>query len=176
MKQARGSKSAAWLSARTGELGYRVSPAVIAKLDSGHRGSVLGVAELIIIAAALDIPPVALLYPELPDGIVEVVPGESISSIDAVRQFTGEAGSGGTDGARLLSKSREIFEARRTHELLDQHVERMIERTRIAKGATESQEEYIAKTVGEVISTGDKIGRLTEDLARIPGAVLRDHA
>jgi hypothetical protein len=66
MKVARGDRTAKWLSDRTDELGYRVSPTVIAKLDSGHRGDVLSVAELLIIAAALDVPPVAVLFPDLP--------------------------------------------------------------------------------------------------------------
>src|SRR6476469_3816739 len=74
-KRERGSKSAKWVSERTKELGYPISPTVIAKLDSGHRGEVLSIAELLIIAAALDIPPIALLYPDMPDGVVEVIPG-----------------------------------------------------------------------------------------------------
>jgi hypothetical protein len=45
------------------ELGYWVSPTVIAKLDSGHRGDVLSVAELVVLAAALDTAPITLLYP-----------------------------------------------------------------------------------------------------------------
>lgn len=175
IKNARGKRSAQWLADRTLAMGYPMTRAQIANYESGRKQS-LDVTDLVVIAAALDVPPIALLYPELPDGMVEVVPGESISSIEAVRRFTDEAGSGGSDGARLLSKSREIFEARRTHKLLDDHVTKVIERTRIAKGANESQEEYISKTLGEVISTGDKLSQLTADLARIPGAVLRDHA
>jgi len=74
VKAARNGKSAAWLSDRTAELGYRISPTVIAKLDSGHRGDVLSVPELLILAAALDIPPALLLFPEFPDGEVELLP------------------------------------------------------------------------------------------------------
>ncbi|AXK74715.1 hypothetical protein AVZ31_22885 [Mycolicibacterium neoaurum] len=149
---------------------------MIAKLDSGHRGSVLSIAELIVIAAALDVPPIALLYPELPDGMVEVVPGESISSIDAVRRFAGEERSGGSDGARLLLKSRELAEVRHRHERLDRHIERMIERAGIAKGETASQAEKRGMSMDELISAEDKLSQLEADLGRIPGAVLRDHA
>lgn len=91
MKSARGNRSAKWLSDRTAELGYRVSPTVIAKLDSGHRGEVLSVAELIILAAALDVPPLALLYPNLPDGEVERIPGDMQTAAGAAMWFTGES-------------------------------------------------------------------------------------
>jgi hypothetical protein len=90
IKAAREGKSAAWLSERTAELGYRVSPTVIAKLDSGHRGSVLSVPELLILAAALGVPPVALLYPDLPDGLVAMVPYAAASSEFAMEWFAGK--------------------------------------------------------------------------------------
>lgn len=104
MKTARGSRSAKWLSDRTAELGFRVSPTVIAKLDAGHRGSVLSVAELLVLAAALDIAPIALLYPALtktsnagkdvfvPGGYeqqVELLPGVPWTEIEAAEWFSG---------------------------------------------------------------------------------------
>lgn len=92
IKAARGGKSAAWLSDRTAELGYRVSPTVIAKLDSGHRGSVLSVAELLVLAAALDVPPAALLFPDLPDGYVAVLPHCTMASDMAMQWLTFEGG------------------------------------------------------------------------------------
>ena len=126
MKRARGNKSARWLSDETAALGYRVSPTVIAKLDSGHRGSVLGVAELLVLAAALEIPPIALLFPDLPDGEVWLLPETSTSSETAMRWFSGEAlpgevltGTGSGDGAtphqgaQLVEAVRERIEARR---------------------------------------------------------------
>ena len=77
VKVARRGKSAAWLSDRTAELGYRISPTVIAKLDSGHRGEVLSVPELFVLAAALEIPPMLLLFPTYPDeeANIELLPG-----------------------------------------------------------------------------------------------------
>ena len=74
MKKARGNKSAKWLSDETAALGYRVSPTVIAKLDSGHRGSVLSVAELLILGAALELPPVPCSY-RTHWRMVEALPG-----------------------------------------------------------------------------------------------------
>src|SRR5689334_18746804 len=88
MKQARGGESARWVSDRTAELGYRISPTVIAKLDSGHRGGVLSVAELLVLAAALSTAPLALLFPyALAD--VTILPAKPMRGIDAVSWFTG---------------------------------------------------------------------------------------
>lgn len=91
IKKARGNKSAKWLSDRTADLGYRISPTVIAKLDSGHRGEVLSVAELFILAAALNIPPSLLLFPDYPDGTVELLPGYDAWVPKATEWLTGSA-------------------------------------------------------------------------------------
>jgi hypothetical protein len=99
-KTARGSKSAAWLSDRTADLGYRISPSVIAKLDSGHRGGVLTVPELLILAAALDVPPLGLIFPDLPGGQIDVIPDRPGSSFDAYLWATGEAPSFLNPGAQ----------------------------------------------------------------------------
>lgn len=115
-KAARGGKSAAWLSDRTAELGYRISPTVIAKLDSGHRGEVLGVAELLILAAALGVPPMALLFPGMPDEQIEIIPGHTGKSWAAYLWATGMApsfvnpGAAPTDGEQLISAVRERSE------------------------------------------------------------------
>ena len=89
IKIARGGRSAAWLSDRTAELGYRVSPTVIAKLDSGHRGSVLSVSELIVLAAALDTSPVTLVYPGPYDGRIDVLPDIETTEVQAAQWFSG---------------------------------------------------------------------------------------
>lgn len=88
MRVARGGKSAAWLSDRTAELGYRISPTVIAKLDSGHRGSVLSVAELVVLASALNTSPVALVYPGPYDEEVDLFPGERWAQFTAAQWFS----------------------------------------------------------------------------------------
>ncbi|MCF8606792.1 hypothetical protein L5I01_25900 [Gordonia sp. HY442] len=73
-RQARGKRSAKWLSDETAALGMRISPTVIAKLDSGHRGANLSVPELLVLAAALNVPPAALMFPDMPDGEVRRYP------------------------------------------------------------------------------------------------------
>lgn len=110
-KTARGGKSAAWLSAETDRLGYKLSTSVIAKLDSGHRGSVLSVPELLILAAALEVPPLALLFPKLPDGPVETIPNQPQSSFDAYLWAAGLPPSPQrSDLAQLLGYVRERWE------------------------------------------------------------------
>ena len=90
MKRARAGKSARELSEQTGELGYEISATILAKLDSGHRGSVLTVPELLVLAAALKVPPVSLLFGGHPDEIVEVLPGQKMTTVAALAWFTGD--------------------------------------------------------------------------------------
>lgn len=87
-KALRGKRSAKWLSDRTAELGYRIPPTVIAKLDSGHRGAVLSVPELLVLAAALGAPPLALLLPTDPAADVEALPGKAMPVSEFVGWFT----------------------------------------------------------------------------------------
>ena len=89
VKQLRGGRSAQWLSDRTGELGSRIARATISELERGDRKFVT-VAELLILAAALDVSPVALLYGEqLVDGEVELIPGLTVSAARALLWHSG---------------------------------------------------------------------------------------
>ncbi|WP_161894964.1 helix-turn-helix domain-containing protein [Gordonia spumicola] len=90
VRRARGKRSAAWLSDQTATLGHPISRTVISDLENGRKRS-LDVGELIVIAAALGVPPISLLYPEIPDGVVEALPNWPTTSWDALRWFTGEA-------------------------------------------------------------------------------------
>lgn len=89
IKQARGKRSAQWLADRTAELGYPITRAQIANYESGRKQS-LDIAELIVIAAALNTAPLLLLYPGPYDANVEVLPGRSASEFDATEWFSGE--------------------------------------------------------------------------------------
>jgi hypothetical protein len=113
IKAARRGKSAAWLSARCEELGYPLSVSVIAKLDSGHRGDALSVPELLVLAAALEIPPALLLFPKFPahqlpgDKPVKLLPDREASSYEAVKWLSGER----TLPARRVDRERGIHGA-----------------------------------------------------------------
>lgn len=128
MKKARGGKSARWLSDATAERGYRVSPTVIAKLDSGHRGSVLSVPELLVLCAALHIPPGLALFPGYPGGTVEFLPGRTAEAYEALNWFSGEGRlpfdgpmdaatdiATGNDGIEIVRAMRDFVDAAQMH-------------------------------------------------------------
>lgn len=121
VKELRGKRSGQWLSDRTAELGYRVSRTTISELENNKRKYVT-TAELCVLAIALEVPPLYLLYPDQPDGSVEVAPGVETSSIVAATWFSGENinpsseeweevfGSNEPPAPRLLSLSRKRFQ------------------------------------------------------------------
>lgn len=75
--------SAQALADRTATLGHPVSRTTIADLELGRRGERLLLPDLIVLAAALHTSPGALLYPDVPHGPVEVLPGVTGTSITA---------------------------------------------------------------------------------------------
>ena len=89
MKRARGTKSARWLSDETAALGHPMASTVLAKLDSGHRGGILNVTELMVLAAALNMPPAPLLFPGYPEADIEFLPGHSAPAKQVVDWFCG---------------------------------------------------------------------------------------
>lgn len=82
--------SAQGLADRTSELGHPIGRATITDLETGRRQSVT-VAELLILAAALKISPVALLYADqFADGEVEMLPGMTTTAAHAALWSTGD--------------------------------------------------------------------------------------
>jgi len=92
IRNARGARSAQWLADETARFGYPISRAALANYESGRKKG-LDVTELMTIAVALEVPPLVLLFPDLPDGAVEVMPKLPISSWDAAAWFSGEGPS-----------------------------------------------------------------------------------
>ncbi len=82
--------TAVQLSERTRNLGYPITRVAITKIENNSRAGKLDVAEWITLAYALDVAPGALLYPDLPDGRVEVLPGWSLPSWVALLSLDGE--------------------------------------------------------------------------------------
>lgn len=89
--------SAQALSDRCTELGATIPRAVISNLENGRRTSV-SVAELLVLAAALDVPPAALVFPVGYTERTEALPGAEVPPFEAVRWFAGEEHSA-TPGA-----------------------------------------------------------------------------
>ena len=118
MKRARGRRSARELSEETDRFGYHRSKQVIGKLDSAARD--LRVAEFLVFAAALDVPPALLLFSGYPDGVVEFLPGRQCTSKQAVDWFSGAGylptgpgeeparGNTGTDLVAAVARRPEI--------------------------------------------------------------------
>lgn len=82
--------TAARLSEETSALGYPIHRVAIGKLENGHRGAKFDVAEIVVLAKALKVPPMRLLYPGMPGGDEEVLPGVITSAFAAAQWFSGE--------------------------------------------------------------------------------------
>ncbi|NKY17516.1 DNA-binding protein [Tsukamurella spumae] len=102
----RGKRSAQWLSDRTDQLGMRVARTTISELETGRRKHVT-VAELSVLAAALDTAPVALLYPGPYDAPVDVLPEVRVTELDAVQWFS---------GVRTIAYARDLYADEETAE------------------------------------------------------------
>ena len=77
------------LADETARLGYPIGQSVLSNIEYGRRGARLDVAELLVLAAALDVPPARLLWPNYPDGIVEYLPDWPATAEQAALIFTG---------------------------------------------------------------------------------------
>ncbi len=86
-----GRLSAQQLADETERLGYGISRSQIANYESGRKKS-LDVADLFVIAAALGVPPLRLLFPGEPDDDIEMLPGQRTSTFHATASFTGGPG------------------------------------------------------------------------------------
>lgn len=90
INQARGNHSDQWISDRTKELGSPLSRTAISEYRRGIRKS-MTVNDLFIIAAALGVPPVTLLFPGLPDKPSTLLPvTNNPTALDALQWVTGE--------------------------------------------------------------------------------------
>lgn len=89
--QARGNKSDQWISRRTKELSHPLSRTAVSEYRRGVRKSI-PITDLMVLAAALEVPPVAILFPDLATAPTEALPGEFLPSIEALHWFTGEQG------------------------------------------------------------------------------------
>jgi hypothetical protein len=93
--------SAQQLADRTAQLGMPIPRSVLANLESGRRETV-SVAEVMVLAAALDVSPIELMCPVGFDEKTEMLPGRMMDPREAVRWFTGEMKLDITDAATTL--------------------------------------------------------------------------
>jgi transcriptional regulator with XRE-family HTH domain len=88
VRRLRGSRSARWLAERTKELGFEVTRNQLSDLENGRRRLVT-VAELMVLARALDTTPIALLYPDPCADEIEMLPDVTTSGPYAPQWFSG---------------------------------------------------------------------------------------
>jgi transcriptional regulator with XRE-family HTH domain len=77
------------LAERCKDRGAPIHRTTITKIENGRARFDVG--ELLILAAALDIPPALLLFPTFPDGTVELLPGLDVSTLKARECLCGDA-------------------------------------------------------------------------------------
>jgi transcriptional regulator with XRE-family HTH domain len=81
--------SAQQLADTTADLGYPVTRNTLTNYENGRKQS-LDVAELMVLAMALEVPPIMLLYGGHPDDPIEVTPGHTIPTVGALAWFSGD--------------------------------------------------------------------------------------
>ncbi|MFD5425245.1 helix-turn-helix domain-containing protein [Streptomyces sp. NPDC127084] len=103
--------SAQQLSDRCGELGLPIQRSVLANLESGRR-TTINVAEVLVLAAALGVPPGELIFPVGNSPVVEILPGEKreplagINWLAGIDSFSGQTSAQAT-GSLLHARSHE---------------------------------------------------------------------
>lgn len=78
------------LARKTKEFGYPIHRTTITKIETNQRAGKLDLAEIMVLAAALNLPPIMLIFPDGPFRRVEVLPGLEDESIRGALWFTGE--------------------------------------------------------------------------------------
>jgi transcriptional regulator with XRE-family HTH domain len=81
--------SAQQLADTTANLGFPITRNTLTNYENGRKQS-LDVAELVVLAMALDVPPIMLLFGGHPDDPIEVTPGHAIPTVGALAWFSGD--------------------------------------------------------------------------------------
>lgn len=145
--------SAQQLADRTRVLGFHVPRSVIANLENGRRET-LSIAEFLVLAAALDVPPVLLIADLGRENVVEILPDVSVSTWLARGWILGAADPVGYE---TLNTSRWL-EARRSIVLYDIHklLVREHQQTRL-------RIKRVAEQMGSRVDRGDLVLAADED-------------
>ena len=72
-------------------LGHPIARAVLSNLENGRRENV-SIAELLVVAKALDVEPIFLMLPLGYEDTVEILPGQTVETTEAVRWVAGDEG------------------------------------------------------------------------------------
>jgi hypothetical protein len=154
-------RSAQWVADRTAEIGYPISRATIADLENGRRKWVT-IAELLVLARALNTAPIALLYPDpLSGDSIEILPkGVTGSKTFALQWFSGEVDTPNQwicdDDEAYRANLEPVQTARRISELEEQKLTLM----KVFQGRSEDKWDEAAKAVPEITRIQREIDKL----------------
>ncbi|MHB9862024.1 helix-turn-helix domain-containing protein [Streptomyces sp. YIM S03343] len=155
--------SAQQLSDRCAELGMPIQRSVLANMESGRRSTVM-VAEVLVLAAALDVAPAQLVFPVGYEEACEALPERSLEPIDALDWFAGNA------PARGLPRStgaKPVWVLRQYRDLLTEirfHISALAQtRERITSLGDEAQERQKSKSAVEEKLRNVEAGDATVD-------------
>lgn len=83
--------SASELASRTSALGFPITRGTIARIEGNHRDGKVDLTEVVVLAEALEVPPLSLIYDEnIPP---QYVPGDRGTPNDARQRFIGALGN-----------------------------------------------------------------------------------
>jgi transcriptional regulator with XRE-family HTH domain len=156
------------------QCGYPISRSQIANYESGRKQT-LDVAELLVLAAALGVPPIALLFPNLPDGDAEALPGWHTTAANALRWFTGEHTPDDDGDVEPADEAKLVRLTRRRCDMEDrqERIQGTIDLLQLA--GTKREKQQAAHDVLALTNMGEDIADLNRQIAAIPGAVVTKH-
>jgi transcriptional regulator with XRE-family HTH domain len=147
------------LAERCKDLGAPIHRTTITKIENGRTRFDVG--ELFILAAALDVPPLVLLYPDLPAGEVEIIPDRPGTSWDAYLWATGMAPSflnpdTPSKGAQLVNAVRDRHQL--MAELARLQVEKALAGDDTLRKSLESRQTEVSGQIGRLNALINDVG------------------
>lgn len=155
--------SAQQLADATAELGHPVARSVIANLESGRRDTV-SVAELIVLARALRIPPLLLALPIGRAATFELLPGTEVDTWLAAKWF---AGDGAFPGESFAGSNNSVIKDFRAQDQALEEWQRS--KRRADDGRLRLIEESLERIRADIREWGCDPGPLPSDLAHLEG-------
>lgn len=172
IKRLRGGRSGQWLSDRTAELGYRVSRSTISEIETKKRKSI-SITDLIVLAEALSVSPLSLLYGSDDGSVIEYVPGEQVQRLVAVQRFSGinEAALARYEEtiAAMEESTQASLESAKMAEAAARLMQKVVRESRRASGP-EAPEERPKTPV-----KADALWKIAEDRAKRTRSIASDH-
>lgn len=157
--------TAADVAART-SVGKPMTRAVISDLETGRKRT-LEISELSTLAMALELPPLALLFPNVLED-VEVLPGKTMRGIEALGWFTG-TGENTPGGAARIQVALQLVMVERTLDV-QRHNLHQHERGPELLNMSDEMKQYEARQADH---SRDQISKLDAERTRLLGVYTR---